>query len=104
MTFPIDWDEWRQEWSAWRKAHADSLKPSSYKFPPKNFLADEILGVWSINGRAVELSEVTMPDFSAGYGASSVRFIGITYGAAGTVHLAGPIVSSFAELEQELGI
>jgi len=57
------------------------------------------LGSWNIDGRDVELSEVTMPDFSQpSYLADHRRFIGITY--------ANPegarVVDSWDELNAEL--
>lgn len=110
MAFPLDWDEWRKEWNAWKSDHADDLRPTSFRFPGKNFLADEILGTWSINGRNVELSEVRFPNLSERDERGSlkhfdVRGIGITFGtAAGSDAPDNPVVHSFAELEHELGI
>lgn len=100
--FPIDWNEWRTQWDAWRETHRDEMTSTSWNFGPKNFLADEIIGKWTINNRPVELSEVTMPDFSKGYGADRVRYIGITFGQGSGNETA--IVATFAELETALGI
>jgi hypothetical protein len=95
-TFPLDWNEWRTQWAAWKADHAEHLGRSSYRFGRKNFMADEVLGVWSINGRPVELSEVT-------FGAN--RYVGITFGSAsGSDRPDAPLVSTFAELEHELGL
>lgn len=104
--FPLDWNEWREMWDEWRATRsADILKRSSYKFPGKNFIADEVLGVWGItfpdgSGRAVELSETTF---------MGTRGIGITYGAGGERYVPSDlgdnrpnVVHTFAELEKEL--
>lgn len=98
--FPVDWTAWRAEWDAWREQHRDEMGATSWNFGPKNMLADEVLGKWSINGRPVELSEVTMPDFSKGYGADRVRYVGITFGS-GVPDAA--IVASWGELDRALG-
>jgi hypothetical protein len=97
--FPLDWHAWRAEWDAWRQAHADHLKSTVYKFEGRNVMTDEVLGVWHVNGRNVELSEVY-------FGVRDpVRYIGITFGtAAGCDRPEAPLVASFAELEHELGI
>lgn len=95
--FPVDWNEWRALWSDWRDEHAAELRPSKHQFPhQKNLMADEILGVWRINGRNVELSEVV---FTIG---ETHRYIGLTFstGAGGETGLA----ASFGELEELLGI
>ncbi len=65
-TFPLDWNEWRAEWAEWKNAH-DLKRPreNPWRYKDKNFLADAILGVYRVNGRTVELSEVTMPNFGA---------------------------------------
>lgn len=89
-TFPLDWNEWRQVWAEWRRHWAP--EPSRHRFAGRNFLADEVLGVYRIAGRDVELSEVTF---------CGQRFIGVTYAAAdGTT--SGGIHETFAELEAEL--
>jgi hypothetical protein len=94
--FPLDWNHWRALWNDWKSEHAAGLRRTSYRFHGKNFMADEILGTWAINGRNVELSEVTFID---------TRSVGITFGtAAGTDVPDNPIVYTFAELEKELGL
>ena len=104
---PIDWNEWQKQWGDWRDTHLSRLPRSKYAWPPKNFMADAILGRWIINGREVELSEVTFPNLEQPpYRAEMTRGIGVTYGepdATGTT-TAGPVVWSFEELEAELGI
>lgn len=93
---PMDWDQWRQLWAAWKADHADQLQRSSFRFPAKNIMADEVLGVWRIAGRTVELSEVTF---------LGARGIGITFGeGSGTWVPENGVVHTFAELEQELGL
>lgn len=78
--------------------------------PGKNFIADEVLGTWSVNGRNVELSEVTFPNLSerdenGRLKQFQVRYIGITFGTGGGSDAPdSPLVSTFAELERELGI
>lgn len=103
FTLPLDWDEWRRQWNEWRNSHSEILKPASKFKPGKNFLADEILGVYSVNGRLVEISELTFPNLSErderGFLLRhDVRAIGLTFEEGGTV------VHSFEELERELGI
>ena len=103
-TFPVDWTEWRKEWGEWRTAHAADLQPTSWNFGPKNFLADEILGSWNVNGRPVELSEVTFPDLSvpgSAYSGERNRFVGITFGSSVP---ETALAASFEELERALGI
>lgn len=104
--FPIDWNVWRDVWNSWLQEQLDSgtFTRSSYKFPPANFLADEVLGVWRVNGRTVELSEVTFPDLAGPRRPHGrARFVGITYGQA-SGNVSGGVVSTFRELERELGI
>ena len=108
-TFPIDWTEWRGQWGQWMGQHAAKFHQPSLRAPGKNFLADDILGTWEIHyvdqsGRAVELSEVTMPDFSKSYGADRIRFVGVTWVDGNGETEAGGVVSSFAELEEVLGL
>jgi hypothetical protein len=101
-TFPVDWDEWWQEWSAWRANKSTALAPnrSGYRFPPKNFMADEILGVWEIAGRVVELSEVTFD-----LGRERSRSVGVTIGDPETgEHHNGGLAHSWRELENLLGV
>jgi hypothetical protein len=103
--FPTAWDEWRPKWDEWLavQLEAGTFKRCSFKFPPANFLADEILGVWSVDGRNVELSEVTFPDLEPGRHGQTRRYIGITFGTgAGTQ--SGGIASTFDELERALSI
>ena len=99
-TLPIDWNQWRGQWNDWKRAHKSQLKSCAKFAPGKNLMADEILGSWEINGRKVELSEVTMPDFSsAKYFGGDKRYIGVTY-----ENESGPLVESFEELNRELGL
>lgn len=95
--FPVDWNQWHPQWNRWLAEHVDDLKPTSYHFgAEKNFLADEILGAWSVNGRAVELSEVTFT-----LGGTSRRFIGLTIGAGSLVR-STELVETFSELDRIL--
>lgn len=103
--FPTDWNEWWKVWTAWKRHH--DLLPTSYRFPGKNLLADEVLGTFSINGRNVELSEVTFPNLSerdenGRLRDHRVRMVGITFGIG--VDQAGAVATTFAELERELGL
>jgi hypothetical protein len=104
--FPVDWNEWRSEWRDWlADAKASGLLTTpSRTFPGKNMLADARLGTWDLaDGRTVELSEVTMPDFSKGYGYDQVRYVGITLADdTGRFTPENGIVGSFADLEAEL--
>lgn len=86
----------RAEWTVWLDTHRPQFAPSSYRFGRKNVLADEILGVWRINGRNVELSEVT---FQIG---ETRRYVGITWGDA--VRTETGLAASFAELEALLDL
>lgn len=105
--FPLDWDEWRAEWRDWLAAHRGQLRPTKVRFPGKNFLADDILGVWEIAGRVVELSEVVFPNLDERDPATGrlldhqVRMVGLTFMGHGGIE-AGPVVHSFAELEDAL--
>lgn len=107
--FPVEWDAWRRAWNAWldRQLSIGTFTHSSYTFPPQNFLADEVLGVWSVNDRPTELSEVTFPDLSGGRSGmrrpEMLRYVGITFGQA-SGHENGGLASTFAELERALGI
>jgi hypothetical protein len=104
--FPADWTEWRAEWKEWlaRQERSQTFTLSTWRFPDKNFLADEVLGVWRVNDRTVELSEVTFPDLSQPpYRAETRRYVGITYGQASGIEDGG-LASSFEELERALGI
>lgn len=110
IPFPIDWNEWKTLWDAWKLEHADRLRPTSFRFPGQNLLADEKLGTFSINGRNVELSEVTFPNLSerdenGRLKSHRVRYVGITFGTgAGTDAPDNPVVGTFADLERELGL
>lgn len=102
--FPVDWHAWRRLWDKWRFAQRHELRGSSYRFPrEKNLLADEVLGVWSINARSVELSEITFPALGE-RPRRLVRYVGITFGESGGGERNTELASSFAELELELGI
>lgn len=101
--FPLEWNAWREQWAAWlaEQREAGTLRPTSFRFPGKNFLADEVLGTWSVNGRNVELSEVTFPALGE-RPRRDVRYVGVTYGTGADAD--GAVVPTFAELERELGI
>lgn len=101
-TFPLDWNAWIEEWQTWKEKHRSELRPTSWKFPGKNFLADEIIGTYSIRGRNVELSEVRFPVFGE-RPPREARYIGVTFGT-GAESDGGGVVSSFAELEELLGL
>lgn len=109
MTFPIDWDEWHDEWTEWSQVHSADLRPTTQRIVGKNFLADEILGIWEINGRVVELSEVTFPNLEERDAATGVllrfevRHVGITF-KKGDETESGGVVRSFDELEEALGV
>jgi hypothetical protein len=82
---PIDWNEWNRLYAAWRQHNKGRMaRLSSYKgFGDKNFMADDVLGVWRIKHAgetvAVELSEVTFPDLTKPRSGERARFVGITY-------------------------
>lgn len=106
--FPVDYEEWRLVWEAWKADHTDLLRPCSFRdWPAPNMLATEILGRWDILGRSTELSEVTMPDFTHERRGRTLRFIGITYATwrnerVETYTPEQGIVATFEELEAEL--
>jgi len=112
--FPTDWSEWRPMWEAWIAAQLESgrLTRSGYRFPPANFLADEVLGVYGVRGpngtgRTVELSEVTFPDLSESAHRRGrpqmARYVGVTFGQASGTE-SGGIAATFAELERALSL
>jgi hypothetical protein len=91
MSLPINWDDWRAEWSAWLAEHRE-LAPVRKAIPGQNLMADEILGTYRLpDGRTVELSEVTFLD---------ERGVGLTW----VDDRSGNVVHSFDELEAELGL
>lgn len=96
MAFPIDWNEWRKEWLDWRSTQ--TFNASSVEFGKKNMMADDILGIYDINGVAVELSEVTFTDFGSGSMENKFRQIGITWQHG----INGGLVESFEELTDAL--
>lgn len=100
--FAIDYDDWRSEWSAWLAAHP--LKRTRSPFKGRNFLADDILGVFQVGGQAVELSEVTFPNLSDRDSRGRLierqnRMIGITREDGTT-----DVVDSFTALETALNL
>jgi hypothetical protein len=94
--FPLDWNEWRDEWHYWRRGGGlQRLRLTKHatagKLPGQNFMADEVLGLWSTGLVHVELSEVTFGE---------TRGIGITL--AQGKHRWTPergVVHSFGDLE-----
>lgn len=102
---PLDWDEWRSEWRTWENAHAAQMRRTPSPFQGKNFLADDVLGVWKVNGRTVELSEMTFPNLEVRDPQTGrlleghKRRVGITFADGETA-----VVGSFAQLEQVLGL
>lgn len=96
--FPIDWTEWRAEWNRWSAAYG--LKITRSQFPPKNLLADKVIGVYRIGGHDAELSEVTFPGFGSGQDPN--RYIGITWLADDGSTVNGGLVETFDELEEAL--
>lgn len=104
---PLDWNEWRKEWNEWLAAHRSQLRETSKRFKGKNFLADEKLGTWEVNGRIVEFSEFTFPNLTERDERGvlihkDVRAIGLTFGIG--LEGSGAVVHSFAELEEQLGL
>ena len=103
--FPVDWTEWNKLWLAWKAEHRADLRPGKPgTFEGKNFLADDILGRWRINGEEVELSEVRMPEFGV-RPRRDIRFVGITFGHdRGTPDDRGGLVETFGDLNDVLGL
>ena len=101
---PTDWNLWRSVWAEWLtdKRSTGQVRPTSWRFPGRNFLADEVLGTFSINGRNVELSEVTFPSLGE-RPARTIRYVGVTFGTGAEVD-GGAVVSTLAELDKVLGL
>jgi len=100
---PLDYFAWRREWRKWEETNAARMTRTRSPFQDKNFLADAILGTWKVNGRVVELSEMTFPNLTERDDRrelirKDVRGIGITWQDDTAV------VGSFAELERTLGL
>ena len=101
---PTDWNEWREQWKAWRDGNRTNVpvtkRPAGFP-KDKNLMADEVLGWFETPNGTVELSEVTMPAFGE-RPHRTVRFIGYTFAP----HLEGEtgVVSTFAELDEVLGL
>ena len=102
---PLDWDKWRTEWADWLQRNQGEMHYlRSSPFKGKNFLADQILGVWRISGRTVELCEMTFPNLEDRDERGMLireerRRIGVTFADGETA-----VVGSFAALEKVLGI
>jgi hypothetical protein len=108
-SFPIDWNEWSAAWHQWLTAHADKLGPTLTRFPGKNVLADEVLGTFEIEGRTVELSEVTFPNLSERDEREILknerhRFVGICWEKDAQDSRESALAENFDELERLLGI
>ena len=97
--FPLDWNEWREQWRAYQPALTKAARVPQSLRVPKNFMADEILGFFSTPVGTVELSEVRF---------CGRRGIGITIADPsafqGRRTPERGVVHSFAELEEELGL
>ena len=102
--FPLDWNEFRRLWSAWLADVQAGGQLARLKgrtpFKGKNFMADEIIGVYHGPewGVLVELSEVRFP----ARGGSDVRYIGVTFSNVETGETWVPdpsgLAASFADL------
>lgn len=106
-TFPLEWQQWSDEWRSWILRHSTVLQPAAKAIPGQNFLADEIIGTFRLpSGRVVELSEVTFPNLEKRDPTTGrlldfrVRGVGITWADDRT----GDVVHSFRELEVTLGL
>ena len=105
--FPMDWDEWVRAWAQWKYAHRTRMEDVPKAIPGKNFLADEIIGTYKIDGRIVELSGVTFPNLSERDPKTGRlldhynRFVGVTFkGHDGEQ----PLAANFKQLEEALGL
>jgi hypothetical protein len=107
IALPVDWNEWRQVWDEYRtsleKRYGVRRGVDGNPFPGKNFLADEILGTWTVGqgGRThpVELSEVTFPALDGT--SNRTRYIGVSIDGVGGVGRS-ELVATFAELDDLL--
>lgn len=106
--FPLDYTAFKNLFRGWLAGEvgAGRMTRTSYQFPGRNFMADEVLGVWSRvyengTGLNVELSMVTFPGI--GYRAEPVRYVGITIGDGGGRWVPrNGLVRTFDELAAEL--
>lgn len=102
--FPIDWNEWRAEWKEQRSTLRLDGKTSVPRgmFPGRNFLADEVLGVFRTqDGRWVELAEVTFP--ALGRDGVPHRYVGLTFDD-GNDSREAVLAESWDELRSLLGV
>lgn len=95
--FPMDFNEFMRDWREWYGARKEEFQPSSWRWPAKNIMADEVLIQKDRNEQHIELSTGVFFD---------ARFIGITFsdGVRGRWTPENPTVHSWVELEKELGI
>lgn len=95
LPLPVDWNLWRSRWARWRNAHAARLgQRCPHRWPPRNFLADDVIERLHIAGRCVELSEVTFR-----LGDDHTRSVGLSYLADGGGTEDATVAHTFAELE-----
>lgn len=104
--FPTDWNEFETQYNRWRGAidvahSVVRLRNSAAKFPGRNMLADEVMGIYKTDAGVVELSAVTFPGFGAEDRGKTFRYIGITWLVDGK-NVNGGLVDTFAELESAL--
>jgi hypothetical protein len=94
-TFPVDWNEFREQWRDWKARNVGTrYQRSSWNFGPKNFCADEVLCKVMLPSCHAELSEVT---FTIG---KTTRYIGLTFRSSTRNETA--LVDNWADLERLL--
>lgn len=111
-TFPMDWDEFDNQFTAWFVGHlrSDRLRRTSFRIPGKNFMADEVMGTYHVagpdgsheSGRNVEIATFVFPALGERPHRDE-RCIGLTFSRGGDDREASPVVRSFAELDEALG-
>lgn len=96
--FPVDHNLWTILWNRWRMANDERLLPLQGRNPfrAKNPMAEDVLGVWTIDGHPTELSAVLMPG-EIRPDIQVIRYVGIT-----RPDYDANIVGSFTELETKL--
>ena len=112
-TFPMNWDEFEAQWNAWLadRMENDELRRTSFRIPGRNFMADEVMGTFHVigvdrtheSGRHVEITTFRFPALGE-RPRRDVRHIGLTFSRGGDNREAGPVVSSWAELDEALGL
>jgi hypothetical protein len=106
--FALGWPEWETQFNNWVAVYG--LKRSNRGIAGRNFLADEVMGLYKVGADTVELSAVTMPNLSERDANGRLidqryRYVGITWRAHtadGLPSINGGLVETWGELELAL--